>query len=71
MLEYLGNPIGIVAYLDDILLHSPTVEDHIALIEKVLDAHQAAGVVIKAAKTFLFQESVDFWDTRCQQKEST
>ena len=60
MIKYLGSPKGIVAYLDDILLHSPSIDSHLDLIEKVLQAHLAAGVVIKAKKTFLFQKSVEF-----------
>jgi len=56
----LGNPGGIVAYLDNILLHSKNVNTHLDLMEKIFEVHFQAGIVIKDKKTFLLQCKVAF-----------
>ena len=35
---------GLLAYLDDLLLHTQDVESHIKLLRLVLEAHRAAGI---------------------------
>ena len=42
---------GVLAYLDDLLLHTPDLETHIDLIAQVLEAHRRVGIKLKAAKT--------------------
>ena len=48
------------AYLDDILVHTKTEEEHLRAVDKVLEAHVDAGIKLKAKKTFLFEPAVDF-----------
>ena len=45
---------GIAAYLDDILIHTKTVKEHLRLMEKVFEAHFEAGIMINPKKTVLF-----------------
>ena len=47
-------------YLDDLLLHSLPVEDHITLIQCVFKAHRDSGILLKAAKTGFFQKYVEY-----------
>ena len=48
------------AYLDHILVHTRTKEEHLFALDKVLEAHVDAGIKLKAKKTFLFEKAVDF-----------
>ena len=54
------DPRQVLAYLDDIIVHSRTMEEHIQMLEKVLEAHQRAGLKIAPAKSFLCRRSVDY-----------
>ena len=54
------NSPHILAYLDDIIVHSSTLNQQLEHLELALDAHRDAGLRLKASKTFLFQESVDY-----------
>ena len=47
-----------VVYLDDILLFSPTFEDHLLLLEKVFKKLRCANLKLKPAKCNLFKEEV-------------
>ena len=47
-------------YLDDILVHTAELEEHLDSIEKVLQAHLDAGIRQKPSKTLFFQEKMDF-----------
>ena len=51
---------SVVHYLDDILIHTGGVDEHIASLKAVLEAHRTAGIKLKPSKTLLFQEQVDF-----------
>ena len=51
---------GVLAYLDDILLHTSDAHTHINLLNLVFEAHRAAGIVLNASKTFLFQRQVEY-----------
>ena len=51
---------GINIYLDDVLVFSDSLNEHVERLEEVLRAHQEAGIKLKAKKTFLFQESVEY-----------
>ena len=48
------------AYLDNILVHTKTEEEHLHTLDKVLEAHVDAGIKLKAKKTFLIEPAVDF-----------
>jgi len=51
---------GLLAYLDDLLLHTPDVVSHIKLFKLVLEANRAAGIKLNPEKTCLFQNSVEY-----------
>ena len=59
LVDILGVP-GIVAYLDDVLVHSADLETHVHLIRLVFQAHKEAGIRLNANKTHLFQEEVEY-----------
>ena len=50
----------LVIYLDDIIVHSKTIEEHLIHLEKVLDAHLRAGMKLKLAKCHVAKSSVDY-----------
>ena len=47
-------------YLDDTIIHSPTVEQHFANLERVLQAHARAGLKLQPSKCQLFQSQVEY-----------
>ena len=47
-------------YMDDVLVHCEHPRQHLNELEKILIAHERAGLRLKASKTNLFQEKVDF-----------
>ena len=51
---------GLLAYLDDLLLHTQDVISHIKLFKLVLEAHRAAGIKLNPEKTCLFQKKVEY-----------
>ena len=51
---------SVVHYLDDILIHTVGMDEHMEAIAKVLQAHRSAGILLKPSKTLFFQERVDF-----------
>ena len=59
LVDVLGVP-GIVAYLDDVLVHSEDLDNHVHLLGLVFDAHKEAGIRLNASKTHLFQEEVEY-----------
>ena len=46
-------------YLDDILIHTAKVEEHLDSVDQVLQAQLDAGIRLKPSETLLFQEKVD------------
>jgi hypothetical protein len=51
---------GVVSYVDDVLLFGATVEDHNAILEKVLDRFEQYGIRVAAKKVELMPERVSF-----------
>ena len=51
---------GLLAYLDDLLLHTQDVTSHMKLLKLVLEAHRAAGIKLNPEKTCLFQTTVEY-----------
>ena len=51
---------GLLAYLDDLLLHTQDVASHIKLLRLVLEAHRAAGIKLNPEKTCLFRSTVEY-----------
>ena len=59
LVDDLADP-GIAAYLDDIIVHSADPDRHVDLLDKTLHAHVQAGIRLKAKKTILFEDAVDY-----------
>ena len=51
-------PEFLLAYLDDIILATPTVESHLTLLEKVLTALRRAGLKLHPKKCLFAQKSI-------------
>ena len=51
---------GVLAYLDDLLLHTADIETHIDLMGQFLEAHRTVGIKLKAAKTRWLQRKVSY-----------
>ena len=51
---------SVAHYLDDILIHTAEVNEHLDSVEKVLEAHMKAGIRLKPSKTLFSQEKVEF-----------
>ena len=51
---------GVLIYLDDILVYSKTVEEHLVLLDQVFDLLDQYKLHVKAKKCALFLESVEF-----------
>ncbi|CAD6199495.1 unnamed protein product [Caenorhabditis auriculariae] len=51
---------GVHCYIDDVLVASKTEEEHLELLEKVLDAFRRAGLSLKASKCKIMQQQVKF-----------
>ena len=62
------DPRQVLAYLDDIIIHSRNMEDHLVMMHQVLQAHRRAGLKIAPAKSFLFREEVDYLGHRVSRK---
>ena len=54
------NHRKVIVYIDDILILSNTFEEHLDLVEKVLNSLMLHGIKIKVAKCEFFQEQVSF-----------
>ena len=59
MVEKLRSP-HILTYLDDVLVATSTLEEQLKELEKALAAHIECGIRLKAKKTFLFMEKVNY-----------
>ena len=49
-----------IPYLDDTIIHSPTIERHFQDLDRVLQAHEKAGLKLQPAKCQLFKSSIDY-----------
>jgi len=56
--EFLGH--GVVVYLDDILIYSENMEDHIKLVQKVLDRREQHDLAVSLKKSVFHQEEGEF-----------
>ena len=50
----------VIVFIDDILISSETIEEHISLVSAVLKKLEEVGVKVKLAKCEWFQEEVEF-----------
>ena len=51
---------AVFAYLDDVLVASPTVDEHLRHVEEMLDRFISVGLTIQPKKSFLFQNELEF-----------
>ena len=59
MIDMLGVE-GVLAYLDDLLIHTDDLETHLKLLNLVFQAHQESGIKLNADKTHLFRTEVEY-----------
>ena len=57
-----------IAYLDDILCFTKGLDEHIDVLEEVLEAHQMAGIKLRAKKTKLFQSEAEYLGFRVSEE---
>jgi len=51
---------GVVVYVDDILIYSENMDDHIKLVQKVLDRLEQHDLAVSLKKSVFHQEEVEF-----------
>lgn len=51
---------GVLVYLDDVLIYSKTVEEHVELLDKVFSLLQLNKLYLKEKKCSLFLEQINF-----------
>ena len=51
---------GVVLYLDDILIYSENMDDHIKLVQKVLDRLEQQDLAVALKKSVFHQDEVKF-----------
>jgi len=51
---------GVVVYLDDILIYSENMDDHIKLVQKVLDLLEQHDLAVSLKKSVFHQEELEF-----------
>jgi len=56
--EFLDH--GVIVYLDDILIYSENMEDHINLVQKVLDLLRQHDLAVSLKKSVFHQDEVKF-----------
>ena len=59
LIEKLRSP-HILAYVDDVIVHTPNLDLHMRELEKALQMHLEAGIKLNAGKTHLFQPSAEY-----------
>ena len=59
MIDMLGVE-GVLAYLDDLLIHTEYLETHLKSLELVFQAHQESGIKLNTDKTHLFRTEVEY-----------
>jgi len=56
--EFLGHKVGV--YLDDILIYSENMDDHIKLVQRVLDQLEQHDLAVLLKKSVFHQDEVEF-----------
>ena len=54
------DPRHVLAYIDDIIVHTRTKREHLEILRQVLEAHRKGGLKVAPAKSFLFRSKVDY-----------
>ena len=57
--EYLDE--FVIVFLDDILIYSQTIEDHVQPLRRLLDKLKQHHLYAKASKCLIAIENIEFW----------
>jgi len=52
--------VGLIAYMDDILIYSETIEEDVAMVRKVMDRLRKAGLCVSIKKSTFHAREVEF-----------
>jgi len=52
--------VGVIAYMDDILIYSETIEEHVAIVRKVMNRLGKAGLCVSIKKSTFHAREVEF-----------
>jgi len=52
--------VGVIAYMDDILIYSETIEEHVAMVRKVMDRLRKAGLCVSINESTFHAREVEF-----------
>lgn len=58
----------VLIYLDDCLIHTSTLEEHLQTLEKVFDCFTSAGLTLRTEKCHFFMESVNYLGFKLSEK---
>ena len=67
MIEELGSE-AVLAYLDDLLIHTKDAREHLEALEAVFQIHLKFGILLRPEKTNLFQTTVSYLGHRVNEK---
>ena len=59
LVQKLRSP-WVLCYLDDIIVHTHTLEQHLEQLQRTLHMHRDAGIKLRAHKSHLFRETADY-----------
>jgi len=52
--------VGVMAYMDDSLIYSETLEEHVAMVTKVMDRRRKAGLCLSIKRSTFHAREVEF-----------
>jgi len=52
--------VGVIVYMDDILIYTETVEEHVALVRRVMERLRKAYICISIKMSSFHQQEVEF-----------
>jgi len=52
--------VGVITYMDDILIYSETIEEHVAMVSKVMDRQRKAALCVSIQKSTFHAREVEF-----------
>jgi len=50
--------VGVIAYMADILIYSETIEEHVAMVKKVMDRLRKAGLCVSIKNSTFHEREV-------------
>jgi len=53
--------VGVMAYMDNILIYTETVEEHVALVGRVMERLRKARLCVSIKKSSFYQREVEFF----------